>query len=214
LDLARRQAERGHDRQAEVLYRRLMNHRLMNHRLMNHRHGKTLRLVARGMLGLADLENRQLRPRQARYLAREVASMYSRPGAASQGRSEVMLEAALFQEAIDDTAGMLDTFRALARLEDRNALALHGYARAAVRTGRDLVPATRSALRAVVYSNNDPEVINTVAACYYGRGLYGRAIRWQKKAVSAAPDRRTYQQKLQKYEAARAADPYGLRARP
>ncbi|MFT5233483.1 MAG: thioredoxin-like negative regulator of GroEL, partial [Candidatus Krumholzibacteriia bacterium] len=68
LDVARRQAERGNDRQAEVLYRRMMNLR----------HDAEPRLVARGMLGLAQAEYELGREATARHLARQVSNMYTR----------------------------------------------------------------------------------------------------------------------------------------
>jgi len=69
-------------------------------------------------------------------------------------------------------------------------------------------------LRAVVYSENDPAVISTLAECYYWRGRYGRAVRWQRKAVAAAPHQMAYESQLQRYEAARAADPHGMKGPP
>jgi len=207
LDVARRQAERGRDRQADVLYRRLINLRFEADE----------RTVARGMLGLAEIEHRFGREDEARHLARHVAALYIRPDGSPTVvayRSEVMLETALFQESIGDTQGTLTTLRALAETDRRSVLALHGYARAAVQAGADLANATRAALRAVVYSDNDPDVISTLAACYYWRGLYGKAIRWQDKAVAAAPHQQLYRDQLQRYEQARAADPYGMRGPP
>jgi len=207
LDVARRQAERGKDDLADVLYRRLMNLR----------HQADPRTVARGMLGLAEIERRFGREDEARNLARRVAAVYTRPDASAEVaayRNEGMMEAALFQETIDDTPGMLTTFRTLAEADPRSVLALHGYARAAVKVGADLESATRSALRAVVYSDNDPDVISTLAECYYWRGLYGKAIRWQNKAVVAAPHQQRYRDQLREYETAKAADPHGMRGPP
>ncbi len=207
LDLARRQAERGNDRQADVLYRRLMNLR----------HDADSRTVASGMLGLAGIEHRLGRETEARHLARRVTELYTLPVASAEvtaHRNEGMMEAAMFQESIGDTLGMLTTFRTLAEADRRSVIALHGYARAAVKTGLELASATKSALRAVVYSDNDPDVISTLAECYYWRGLYGKAIRWQKKAVAGAPHQQIYRDQLQRYEKAKAADPYGMRGPP
>ncbi len=207
LDVARRQAERGKDKEADVLYRRVINLR----------HEADAALVARGMLGLAEMEHRFGRDEQARHLARRVAALYTRPDAppeVAEHRAEGMIEAALFQESIGDTLGMLATFRTLAESDRRNVLAMHGYARAAVKTGIDLGPATKSALRAVVFSDNDPDVISTLAECYYWRGLYSKAIRWQKKAVAGAPHQQLYRDQLVRYEEARAADPHGMRGPP
>lgn len=207
LDVARRQAERGNDRQADVLYRRLINLRF----------DADARTVARGMLGLAEIEHRAGHELAARTLGRRVASFYAGVAASPatrDSRTEGILEAALFQEAINDTVGMLTTYRTLAETDHRSVLALHGYARAAVKAGVDLPAATRSALRAVVYSDNDPDVISTLAECYYWRGLYGRAIRWQEKAVAAAPHQQIYNDQLQRYRDAQAADPHHMRGPP
>jgi len=203
LDVARRQAERGNDQQADVVYRRLMNLR----------YEADPQIVTRGMLGLAKMEQRFGRDEQARQLANRLTVLYAAPEAAAY-RQEGMVEVALFQEAIGDTMGMLITFRTLAEADRRSVLALHGYARAAVKTGRDLKEATKAALRASVYSDNDPDVINTLAACYYWRGLYAKAIRWQTKAVAAAPHQKIYQAELLRYQAARKADPHGMRGPP
>jgi len=203
LDVARRQAERGNDQQADVVYRRLMNLR----------RDADSRIVARGMLGLAKMEHRSGRVEEARQLATRLGALYAEPAAADY-RQEGMMEVALFQESIGDTLGMLATFRGLAEADRRSVLALHGYARAAVKTGLDLVPATKAALRATVYSDNDPDVISTLAACYYWRGLYGKAIRWQNKAVAAAPHQKIYQAELELYIEARAGDPHGMRGPP
>jgi thioredoxin-like negative regulator of GroEL len=199
LDVARRQAERGNDREAEILYRRLLNLR----------HGADPQVVARGMLGLAGLADEAGRHEEARRLAARVAGPDSGQAATVDG--EVLLEAALFQESIGDTLGMLHSFRSLAERDHRSVLALHGYARAAVRVGHDLEDATRAALRATVYSDNDPDVISTLAACYFARDMVSRAIRWQEKAVAAAPHTARYREELATYRAAQEADPYGLR---
>jgi len=207
LDVARRQAERGNDRQAEVLYRRMMNLR----------HEAEPRVIARGMLGLAQAEYELGQEKSARHLARQVAKMYTRPDVSRdvlEYRAEGMAEVALFQEAIDDTMGMLATYKALAEADRTNVLALHGYARAAVKAGVDLKEATRSAIRAVVFSGNDPDVISTLAECYYWRGMYGKAVKWQKKAVDEAPHTKAYQDQLQQYEQAKAGDPHGMRGAP
>lgn len=227
LGLARRQAERGRDREAEVLYRRLLNLR----------HDAPAGTVAHGMLGLAAVEDRAGRPAEARRLAARVALLYAvpdsatsdsatsdsagagrapadirptDPAAAATVRNEMLLEAALFQEAIGDTLGMLASFRTLAARDSRSVLALHGYARAAVKAGQDLVGATKAALRATVYSDDDPDVISTLAACYFQRGMVSRAIRWQEKAVAAAPHTPRYAEELARYRAALADDPAGV----
>ena len=207
LDVARRQAERGRDREAEVLYRRLLNLRRQ----------APPATVARGMLGLAAVEDRAGRTDEARRLAARVAGLYAtadtvpaEPDAAA-ARNERLLEAALFQESIGDTSGMLTSFRTLAARDNRNVLALHGYARAAVKADEDLAAATKAALRATVYSDDDPDVISTLAACYFQRGMVSRAIRWQEKAVAAAPHTPRYGEELARYRAALADDPYGLK---
>jgi len=207
LDVARRQAERGNDRQAEVLYRRIMNLR----------HEADPRVVARGMLGLAQAEYELGQEESARHLARQVAQMYTRPDVSddiAQYRAEGMVEVALFQEKIDDTMGMLATYRSLAETNRTDVLALHGFARAAIKAGVELKAATRSAIRAVVFSDNDPDVISTLAECYYWRGMYGKAVKWQKKAVGEAPHTKIYQERLALYEQAKSGDPHGMRGAP
>lgn len=204
LDLARRHQDRGQEREAEVLYRRLMNLREATDR----------RTVARGMLGLADMAVDAGREDEARDLGRRAAQVFVPFEPGTGGDFEGMLEVAAYQESAGDTLGVLETYRTMVEADDREVLALDGFARAAVGARRDLQEATRYAIRATVFSDKDPAVIATLADCYYYQGRYRRAIKWINQAVEQAPDDEAYTGRLERYEAALADDPHGLKGVP
>ena len=204
LDLARRHQDRGQDREAEILYRRLMNLR----------ESSSKRTVARGMLGLADMAVEAGREDEARDLGRRAAQVFVPFDPEAGGDFEGMLEVAAYQESAGDTLGVLDTYRTMVEADDREVLALDGFARAAVGARTDLPEATKYAIRATVFSDKDPAVIATLADCYYYQGRYRRAIKWINQAVEQQPEDVAYTGRLARYEAALANDPHGLKGVP
>jgi tetratricopeptide (TPR) repeat protein len=204
LDLARRHQDRGQLREAEVLYRRLMNLR----------EGAGRRTVARGMLGLADMAVADGRVDEARDLGRRAAAVFEPYDPRDGEDLEGMLEVAAYQESAGDTLGRLDTYRRLVRADDRELLALAGFARAALEARTDLEEATRCAIRATVFSDKDPAMIATLADTYYYRGKYRKAIKWINQAVEKAPEDAALRERLARYETALADDPWGLKGVP
>lgn len=207
LDLARRHADRDQMREAEVLYRRLMNMR----------EGTEERTVARGMLGLAEMAAADGREDEARDLARRASHVFLPPDGDEGDHVpdlEGMLEVAAFQETISDTVGVMDTYRRMVEVDDRAVLALDGFARAAVAMRTDLEEGTRCAIRATVFSDKDPATIVTLAECYYYRGYYRKAIKWIDQAMEQVPDDPLYQEHLARYQEALADDPHGMKGPP
>lgn len=204
LDLARRHQDRGQMREAEVLYRRLMNLR----------EDASRRTVARGMLGLADMAVEAGREDEARDLGRRAAAVFVPFDPGGGADMEGMLEVAAYQESAGDTLGRLDTFRHMVEADDREVLALAGFARAALEARTDLEEATRCAIRATVFSDKDPTMIATLADTYYYRGKYRKAIKWINQAVEKAPEDPAMRERLARYEAALADDPWGVKGVP
>jgi thiol-disulfide isomerase/thioredoxin len=193
LDLARRHAERGQDHEANVQYRRLMNLR----------HKADTRTVARGMLGLAELEEKAGRKDRSDHLVSQAVSLYVGPdptGEVLAYRTEGLMEIALFQESRNDTLGVLETYRTMVQLDDREVLGLDGFARTAVDAEVELEEATRCALRAMVFSDKDARIIGTLAETYYKRGLYTKAIRWVNLAIERDPTEAHYRDRLAVFE--------------
>ena len=193
LDLARRHAERGQDHEANVQYRRLMNLR----------HKADTRTVARGMLGLAELEEKAGRTDRSDHLVEQAVDLYAGPdptGEVLAYRTEGLMEIALFQESRGDTLGVLETYRTMVQLDDREVLGLDGFARTAVEAGVELEEATRCALRAMVFSDKDARIIGTLAETYYKRGLYTKAIRWVNLAIERDPADAHYRDRLAVFE--------------
>lgn len=200
FELARRHAERGDVDRAEILYRRLMGLRFKADRSV----------VTDGMLGLAAMEQQADRRQQARGLARRAAAIFGRPDSTAVA---ALMAVAEFQYNLMDTAGVLDTYRTLIALDETDPTALAGYLRAATMAGRDLEQATKYGLRAVVYSDNDPRVMASLARCYARRGYYHKARRWMEKALAGDPGNQVYAETLRVYEIELEKRPYLFRGR-
>jgi tetratricopeptide (TPR) repeat protein len=197
LDLARRHGERGQDHEADILYRRLMNLR----------HQADTRTVARGMLGLAELEEKEGNHSRSELLVSQAAALYTAPNPSAEVlayRTEGLMEIALFQEDRGDTLGVLETYRTMVQLDDREVLGLDGFARTAVQARVELEEATRCALRAMIYSDKDARIISTLAETYYQRRLYDKAIQWISLAIERDPGDANFRESLAVYEAARS----------
>ena len=195
LDLARRHVERHQYEEADVLYRRLMNLR----------HTADTRTVARGMVGLAELEEKSGRPEKTGRLVEQAIALYAVADPSTEVltyRTEGLMEIALFQESRGDTLGVLETYRIMVQLDDRDVLGLDGFARTAVDAGVELEEATRCALRAMVFSDKDARIIGTLAETYYQRRLYNKAIRWINLSIERDPADLGYRDRLAVFEAA------------
>ncbi len=196
LDLAERWRMRFEDDRAEVLYRRLSN--------LGERADCLTR--ARGMLGLADVAGRTGRRDLGRDLARRTVVLL---GDCADDQVEGLQQVARCQTALGDTVGLMETWRTLMTLDDRDIAALEGFARAALQQRRDLEAASKAALRAAVLSDMDPHIVGTLAECYHLQGRYRRAIRWIRKSIEAAPDEVAYRDLLKQFEESLRQDPYG-----
>ncbi len=191
LEMAALQDRRGQRAEAEVHYRRLVNLAA----------AAAPDVQARGLLGLGLAEHRAGRTASARDLGRRAAATGAVPG-----------EVVAFQEAIGDSTGLLETFRARVAADDMDVLALDGFARVAAALGRELEEASRCAVRAVVLSDREPAVMATLAEVYHRRGLHARALRWIDQALAADPDDRALADARRRYREARERDPWGLKA--
>ncbi len=197
LDLARRHVERHQYEEADVLYRRLMNLR----------HTADTRTVARGMVGLAELEEKSGRSEKAGRLVEQAVALYTVADPSDEVltyRTEGLMEIALFQESRGDTLGVLETYRTMVQLDDRDVLGLEGFARTAVDAGVELEEATRCALRAMIFSDKDARIIGILAETYYHRRLYTKAIRWINLSIERDPAAVGYRDRLAVYEEAQS----------
>lgn len=198
LDLADRLRGRFEDDRAEVLYRRLLN--------LDERADCLTRV--RGMLGLADVAGRTGRGELGRRLALDSAVLL---GECADDQIVGLRQVARCQAALGDTAGMMETWRVLMTLDDRDVDALEGFALAALHEQRDLTAAAEAALRAAVLSDMEPRLLGTLAECYNLQGRYRRAIRWIEQCIEKEPDDPAYREQLARYEEALRRDPYGYR---
>lgn len=199
-ELARRHGERGDLTRADILYRRLMGLRFKADRSV----------VTDGMLGLAAMEQKAGRMEQARGLARRAAAVFGEPDSSAAAS---LMAVAEFQYSLEDTAGVLETYRKLIELDDTDPWALVGYMRAATMAGRDLEQATKYGLRAVVYSSNDPQVMASLARCYAAREYFHKAKRWMQKVVAKESGNEEHRKALEEYERELEKRPYLFRGR-
>lgn len=200
FDLARRYAERGNEEEARVLYRRLMNLRFKADQ----------RVVVDGMLGLAALELNVGDPERAIDITRQAAKVYE-PG--QPGAEESLMAVAVYQGALRDTTGVLETYRRLIEFDDSNVAALDGFARVATASGQELEQASRYAIRAVVHSDNNPRMMETLATNYFKRKQYHKAVRWMEKAAVAEPGNTFYQDRLASFSKVLKSKPFLYRGR-
>ena len=200
FDLARRHAEQGDMDRAEILYRRLIGLRY---------HGDKS-VVTNGMLGLAAMEEKAGRHDQARGLARRAASSYTSDDTTA---TAALMAVAEFQGSLGDTTGVLDTYRYLIQLDDRNVVALDGFVRTAATTGKELEQATKYGLRAVIMSGNDARSMESLASCYASRKLFHKAKRWMEKALRKDPENNRYQDLLARYQVEMEKSPFQHRGR-
>ncbi len=200
FDLARRHAEQGDLVRAEILYRRLMGLRFQGDKSV----------VMNGMLGLATMEEKAGRLPQAQGLARRAVTLYTVEDSTATAD---LMGVAEFQAALGDTVGVLDTYRTLINFDDSNYMALDGFARMAVVANVELEQATKYGLRAVIMSQSEPRMMNSLADCYASRKLYHKAKRWMEKALVADPDNAIYAEKVLLYEEEMRKSPYRYRGR-
>ncbi len=116
-------------------------------------------------------------------------------------RMDVLGRTAAFQWALADTLGLLATYSRMIFL-DRGCLpALEGFARTALAADTHLPQATTCALRAVIRSDERPDLLALLAACYQRRSFHARAVKWMRKAVAADPDNDEFRATLAAYRA-------------
>ena len=96
---------------------------------------------------------------------------------------------------------------------DPKHLDVDAYARVATAAGQDLDQASRWAIRAVVYSDNNPRMMDTLAQSYLKRKQYRKAVRWLEKAALAAPENPYYQKQLADLRSYLESKPFLYRGR-
>ncbi len=152
----------------------------------------------------------------ARELARYLETMFPTTG---QGEArevrhldlESLGEIASLQSQLSDTLGLLETYSHMINLDRGNLNALEGFARTALAAGIRLPQATTCALRAAIRTDNRPDLVAVLAACYDRRNFHARAARWLEKALVKEPDNEEFKSALARY---RGASPAWLLSSP
>jgi len=118
--------------------------------------------------------------------------------------SQALPMVAYIQQQNNDLSGMVSTYGEIARRNPQDVSALIDFAWYAAQVGVSLEEATDVALKAVHLSDEDPDVMGTLAMVYHSRGMHQEAISWIKKAIAKEPDERFYQLQLGKFTRAAA----------
>ncbi len=106
---------------------------------------------------------------------------------------------AYIQQKSGDLEGMVATYGEIARRHPEDISALSEFAWHAAEVGIYLEKATQVALKAVRMSDEDPDVMGTLALVYHRRGMHQQAIAWIKKSIAKEPDDRYYRHQLDKF---------------
>ncbi len=143
---------------------------------------------------------------EARDLARHIETMFPPDGKDLDRdlRHDDLLALAnlvSLQTQLPDTLGVLETYSHMINLDRGYLPALTGFARTALAAGIRLPQATTCALRAVIRSDNRPDLVALLAECYDRRNYHARAVRWMKKAVAQDPENADFQSAMQRYRA-------------
>lgn len=161
--------------------------------------------AARALVSFAAQDMRDGEAEQARTLARGIEGMFPAEGLDLDRKvrradvASLELVAGL-QSQLPDTLGLLETYAHMISL-DRGCLpALEGFARTALAAGVRLPQATTNALRAVIRSDNRPDLMALLAECYQRRSYHARAVKWMEKAVAGEPDNQRFRQDLARYK--------------
>ncbi len=162
--------------------------------------------AARMLLVIAADDQSAGSPAAARDLARNIETMFPADGP-DLGRDvrrddlAALGQLASFQNQLPDTLGVLETYSHMINLDRGCMEASEGFARTALAAGIRLPQATTCALRAVIRSDNRPDLVALLAECYDRRSFHARAVRWMEKAVAQDPDNADFRSALARYRA-------------
>lgn len=166
--------------------------------------GNSAGVASAAITELADLDWKLGNYDQAIATYRRVLDSYPDSGEAEEALHMI----AYCQRKQGDLEGMVDTYREMVRRNPEDIGALNGFAWNAAKAGIALEEATDIALKAAALSDEDPQVLDTLAEVYHMRGMHQEAIDWVRKAIAREPDDEYLQGQLAKYqEAAEGGQP-------
>jgi thioredoxin-like negative regulator of GroEL len=157
-----------------------------------------LGVAAWALWRLAHMERRLGNHDAAMALYQQILYEYPEYGMAER----VLPMMAYVQEKMGDSLGMVSTYRELANRNPEDVTALADYAWIAAQVGVALEDATNIALKAVRLSDEDPDVMDTLAVVYHTRGMHREAITWIQRAIAKEPNEQYYHEQLVKFQSA------------
>ena len=115
------------------------------------------------------------------------------------GKAEILGFLAQMYGQSGDTEKQIATLKKVIEIVPEEPQALNGIAWAMVEAGIELEKATDYALKAVVLSGEDPNIMDTLAEIYFKRGMKEDAIKWIEKAIIKDPGSKYFKDQLVKF---------------
>ncbi|MBT3316825.1 tetratricopeptide repeat protein [bacterium] len=113
-----------------------------------------------------------------------------------EAKVEIFGMIAMCYEKIGDSDKQLATLEKLVETAPENPQALNGAAWAMAEAGKNLEKATDLAMKAVVLSDEDPNIMDTLAEIYFKRDMNEDAIKWIEKAITKDPGNKYFKEQL------------------
>lgn len=117
----------------------------------------------------------------------------------AEGKAEIFGMIAMCYEKIGNSDKQIAALERLVEAAPEDPQALNSAAWSMAEAGINLEKATDLAMKAVVLSGEDPNVMDTLAEIYFKRGMKEDAIKWIEKSISKDPGNKYFKDQLVKF---------------
>jgi len=118
-------------------------------------------------------------------------------------QDEALSRLAYYNRKMKNMEGAADAYRRMMARHPEDPGTLNAFAWFAATNGVALEEATEVARKAVRLSKEKPGLLDTLAECYYARGMIDEAVATIDRAIAQEPDDSYYRDQRSKFEAAR-----------
>jgi len=116
-----------------------------------------------------------------------------------EGKVEILGLLGQMYGQIGETEKQVSAMEKVVELAPENPQALNGAAWSMAEAGKNLEKATDLAMKAVVLSGEDPNIMDTLAEIYFKRDMKEDAIKWIEKAIMKDPGNQYFKEQLIKF---------------